>query len=198
MDEPESGVLATELARWHDAATSALTRVELPRAIAFRRYHDPHVQVDESLLFGFFAAFFAATIELPLNADVLDAAASVPPPTLRALDAIHLASAVALGDDLAAVITYDTHAPRRSDRSSDHPPAVVGAVLPCVVPLLKEHAVTKGIYELEWPEERAERLGSWLRVLLEAGGRQRKALLAEFEEFHPRGGLARGIVPPLG
>ena len=96
-------------------------------------------------------------------------------------------------------ITYDTacSTPRRPAHLTTAP-AVVGAVLACVVPVLKEHAVTKGIYELEWPEERAERLGSWLRVLLEAGGRQRKALLAEFEEFHPRGGLARGIVPPLG
>jgi predicted nucleic acid-binding protein len=32
----------------------------------------------------------------------------VPPPTLRALDAIHLASALTLGEDLAAVVTYDT------------------------------------------------------------------------------------------
>lgn len=104
MDEPESGALADELSRWPDAATSALTRVELPRAIASRQHRDPRVRVDQHLLFG----FFAATLELALDAGVLDAAASLPPPTLRTLDAIHLASALALGDDLAAVISYDS------------------------------------------------------------------------------------------
>lgn len=93
LEEPESRALAVELTRWSDAATSALTRVELPRAVAMRRHLDPTVTVDESMLFG----FFAATIELPLDDDVLDRAAAVPPPTLRSLDAIHLASALSVG-----------------------------------------------------------------------------------------------------
>lgn len=62
------------------------------------------MRVDEGLLFG----FFAATVELALSDEVLDAAATVPPPTLRALDAIHLASALTLAEDLAALVTYDT------------------------------------------------------------------------------------------
>ena len=34
-------------------------------------------------------------------------AATLAPPEMRTLDAIHVASALALGTDLAAVVTYD-------------------------------------------------------------------------------------------
>jgi len=42
-----------------------------------------------------------------LDDDLLDRAAELDPPTLRALDAIHLAAALTLGKDLAAMVTYD-------------------------------------------------------------------------------------------
>jgi predicted nucleic acid-binding protein len=42
-----------------------------------------------------------------LDDDLLDRAADLDPPAMRSLDAIHLAAALSLGDDLAAVITYD-------------------------------------------------------------------------------------------
>ena len=42
-----------------------------------------------------------------LEPDVAAAAATIGPPTLRTLDAIHLASAAALGSDLEALVTYD-------------------------------------------------------------------------------------------
>jgi predicted nucleic acid-binding protein len=38
---------------------------------------------------------------------ILDVAGSLPPGVLRTLDAIHLASALAVGDDLDAIVTYD-------------------------------------------------------------------------------------------
>jgi uncharacterized protein len=38
---------------------------------------------------------------------VLEAASRLPDPTLRSLDAIHLATALQLGRDLAALVTYD-------------------------------------------------------------------------------------------
>ena len=38
---------------------------------------------------------------------ILDAAGTLAPEVLRTLDAIHLASAMAVGDDLAAIVTYD-------------------------------------------------------------------------------------------
>src|SRR4051794_4818607 len=38
---------------------------------------------------------------------ILDAAGTLEPRVLRTLDAIHLATALAVGDDLEAVVTYD-------------------------------------------------------------------------------------------
>ncbi|HYN48133.1 MAG TPA: PIN domain-containing protein, partial [Candidatus Nanopelagicales bacterium] len=38
---------------------------------------------------------------------ILDAAGTLEPQVLRTLDAIHLATAMAVGDDLAAIVTYD-------------------------------------------------------------------------------------------
>jgi predicted nucleic acid-binding protein len=42
-----------------------------------------------------------------LDEDVARLAASLAPPTLRSLDAVHLASALAIGEELAEFITYD-------------------------------------------------------------------------------------------
>jgi len=44
---------------------------------------------------------------VPLTTVLLESAASVGPPSLRSLDAIHLASAISLGPDLTAFLTYD-------------------------------------------------------------------------------------------
>ena len=38
---------------------------------------------------------------------ILDAAGTLEPQVLRTLDAIHLATAIAVGDDLEAIVTYD-------------------------------------------------------------------------------------------
>jgi predicted nucleic acid-binding protein len=45
---------------------------------------------------------------IDMDAALLDEAASVEPPGLRSLDAIHLATATLLGDELAAFLVYDT------------------------------------------------------------------------------------------
>jgi uncharacterized protein len=42
-----------------------------------------------------------------LSAGIADAAAKLEPPSLRTLDAVHLASALSLGDDLGAFVAYD-------------------------------------------------------------------------------------------
>ncbi|MDE3102978.1 MAG: PIN domain-containing protein, partial [Chloroflexota bacterium] len=47
-------------------------------------------------------------IDLVAVADqILDAAGSLEPRIVRTLDAIHLATAASLGDDLDAIVTYD-------------------------------------------------------------------------------------------
>jgi len=48
-----------------------------------------------------------ALVLLPLDDLVLDAAAALGPPDLRSLDAVHVASAFSLGDDLGVLVTYD-------------------------------------------------------------------------------------------
>jgi uncharacterized protein len=44
---------------------------------------------------------------VPIDDPVLDLAAGLEPPALRSLDAIHLATALSLGDDLGAMYVYD-------------------------------------------------------------------------------------------
>lgn len=49
----------------------------------------------------------AAVAVVSLTEDVRALAAQMEPATLRTLDAVHLASALTLGEDLAGVLTYD-------------------------------------------------------------------------------------------
>lgn len=44
---------------------------------------------------------------LAITADICDRAAELDPSILRSLDALHLASALMLGDELESVVTYD-------------------------------------------------------------------------------------------
>ena len=46
-------------------------------------------------------------VHLPVGSDVVTLASLLDPPALRSLDAIHLASALALEDTLDAFVTYD-------------------------------------------------------------------------------------------
>jgi hypothetical protein len=96
--EPESWSLAGEL-RGSDLVTSELCRVELARSL-LRAAIGPGAQA--------LAARALEPVELlQMDGVVLDRACEVGPPGLRALDAIHLASALTLGRELDAVVTYD-------------------------------------------------------------------------------------------
>ena len=44
---------------------------------------------------------------LPVSDEVLDIAASIEPQSLRSLDAIHLATAVSVRNDVGVLLTYD-------------------------------------------------------------------------------------------
>ena len=46
--------------------------------------------------------------KIALTTDVLDLAATLPPPRMRSIDAIHLASALSVRRDLTAFVAYDT------------------------------------------------------------------------------------------
>lgn len=49
----------------------------------------------------------AASAEVPISDEVIGIAARLDPARLGSLDAIHLASALSLGDAVGALITYD-------------------------------------------------------------------------------------------
>ena len=97
VSEPESEPLRAELASWGRHASSALARTEVVRAAALRG--EPARRT---------AAWLVRTLELlSVTDEILDAATGVEPAALSSLDAIHLASAMSLGDALGVVVTYD-------------------------------------------------------------------------------------------
>lgn len=98
MQEPETAALRRRLQTWPKRASAALLRVELLRTV--KRAGLPRLLAD--------ARRQLASIHLiRLDDELLDRAAELEPPSMRSLDAIHLAAAVGLGSDLAAVVTYD-------------------------------------------------------------------------------------------
>jgi predicted nucleic acid-binding protein len=97
LAEPETEALRRHLG--DDAAVvSALAQAELIRTV--RRVR-PALERSAIELLSTFTL-------LDVDAGVLTAAGQIAPPGLRTLDAIHLASALTLGAELDAVVTYDT------------------------------------------------------------------------------------------
>jgi uncharacterized protein len=95
--EPESGALRRYLRRRKPYVASALARAEVTRALL--PFGAAALRRGEAVL---------ARIELVRVSDtVLRAAGSLLPEDVRTLDAIHLATAQQLGQDLARVVTYD-------------------------------------------------------------------------------------------
>lgn len=98
LREPESDVLRAYLMALPDPATSRIAFVEVHRAMT-RAGEEPGVDAME--------AVWERTVFIELDASVADSAARIGPPTLRSLDALHVASALALADDLESFVTYD-------------------------------------------------------------------------------------------
>jgi uncharacterized protein len=92
--------LTTQIDQGENAATSAVTRVELMRVVA--RYGEPgQAERARYLLDGLDI--------LPLTEPVIALAETIGPATLRSLDAIHLAAAAHIKRELTAFVTYDHH-----------------------------------------------------------------------------------------
>ncbi len=97
VQEPESSALRRYLRRKHPVVTSALARTEVARALlpfgaaAIERGEDVLRRIDV----------------VRINDRILRRAGRLPPLALRSLDAIHLATASQLGDNLARLCTYD-------------------------------------------------------------------------------------------
>src|SRR5579864_4220200 len=98
MTEPESPALRRWLGRRPDRASAALLRVELVRVVR-RAGYSRLIPEARKLLGGVHL--------IRLDDSLLDRAADLDPAELRSLDSIHLAAAASLGDDLAAVVSYD-------------------------------------------------------------------------------------------
>lgn len=77
--------------------SSALARVEVLRSC--RRLDERLLESGRTLL--------AVLDFVPVDDGVLDAAAGIPDPGLRSLDALHLASALSLDPDLDTFVAYD-------------------------------------------------------------------------------------------
>ncbi len=97
MAEPHSAALRTYLRRRRPIVSSALARTEVGRALA--RLGGRAVMRGADVL---------ARLDLIRVSDrLLSIAATLPPPQLRSLHAIHLATAQQLAATLSQVVTYD-------------------------------------------------------------------------------------------
>ena len=97
VEEAESGALNLFLRSFQTHASSELARTEVVRAV---RRGQP---------FALPRAFEALErlVLIELSQTVLDAAGLLDPPTLRSIDALHLATAQVLSPQLGALVTYD-------------------------------------------------------------------------------------------
>jgi predicted nucleic acid-binding protein len=98
VEEPETAALRGYLAnQGHRRVSSALLRTEALRAVR-QLGAEALATVREGL----------RRVDLVgLDDRILDAAGTLEPRILRTLDAIHVATAMAIGEDLEAIITYD-------------------------------------------------------------------------------------------
>jgi predicted nucleic acid-binding protein len=98
VEEPESGALRAFL------ASSPARRVSstLLRAEALRAVRNLGSDTLAAIREG-----FRRVDLIGIDDRILDVAGTMEPRILRTLDAIHLATALTLGDDLDAIVTYD-------------------------------------------------------------------------------------------
>jgi predicted nucleic acid-binding protein len=99
LSEPERPALEQVLSRWPDRISSVLLPIEC-RRIVLRAGNPPEVvdRLEKEL---------SGVTLIRLEEAVQTLAGAIGPPRLRSLDAIHLASALSIGDDPEAFVTYD-------------------------------------------------------------------------------------------
>jgi predicted nucleic acid-binding protein len=97
--ESESAALRGFLAEWRRRASSVLARTEVAR-VANRLHASDDARARAEAVLEHISL-------VGLDDAILKRAGEVEPETLRTLDAIHLATALSLGDDLGGMVTYD-------------------------------------------------------------------------------------------
>lgn len=98
LREAETDALRLYLMALPDPATSRIAYAEVHRALT-RAGEDPE---SDGMV-----AVWDRTAFIELDASVAQSSAQIGPRTLRSLDAVHVASALALGDELESFVTYD-------------------------------------------------------------------------------------------
>ena len=106
--EPESAVLAEYLVGRSERVSSAVVLVEIPRALRRAGFGASERRRSREVM--------ARLALVDVDRRILAAAAALDPPTLRTLDAIHLATALAVREDLSALITYDRRLATAAER----------------------------------------------------------------------------------
>jgi hypothetical protein len=97
VPEPETKALRELLRSWPDRASSVIARIEVERVAG--RIGGGSVRRARTVL---------SRISLvELDDEVVGGASAIQPTELRTLDAIHLATALSLGEDLGAMCAYD-------------------------------------------------------------------------------------------
>jgi prevent-host-death family protein len=99
LEEDGHEALRRELLAWDGFVSSALLSVEAVRACA--RYGPAFAHAATQAL--------EAVALVPLDDAVLERAAGLAPGELRTRDALHLATALSLADEIGVVLTYDGH-----------------------------------------------------------------------------------------
>lgn len=93
--EPGADELTALVNEASEIVTSAVALVELRRALARSAPEfDPDIIIERCTV-------------IDLDPTIIRQAGILPPPTLRSLDAIHVASALAVASDLDAFVTFD-------------------------------------------------------------------------------------------
>ena len=98
IDESESPAVRERVADARQLFTNRIAVVEVGRAVQRQSEVDASDQ---------FSAVLNGLSIIELDVSAAESAAKLEPRGLRSLDAIHLASAMALGEELGAFVTYD-------------------------------------------------------------------------------------------
>lgn len=123
VSERESEALIAALTQWRQRVSSALLATESVRA-ALRVSKSDATEAERLL---------EDVSLIPVTRDLLKKAGRLEPPSLRALDAIHLATAKSLGDELGVLFSYDERLLEAAvdagiaTESPSEPPEVSGA-----------------------------------------------------------------------
>lgn len=108
VSEAESAALMALLGDWPERVSSELAQTEVLRALRRAKVTVSEFRRGEKVI--------ARIGLIHIDKKILQVAAMLQPPALRTLDAIHLATALSVRGDLAAVVTYDS---RLAKASSD-------------------------------------------------------------------------------